>query len=206
MPPIDRRVGALDRPERYGSRRSVAVYQNSLGFYIKLDGCREKVHGAQLWTSTSHVKMRGALPVGAAPRRAAHAAAGAWGDDSDDDSDDDGDDADLAAAIAASLAEVDGGGDGGHGEESADEGGGGGAPDREDAAPDAAGDAAGDAPGGSSGHASGGTCVICLTEPAVMLMRSCNHVCGCAGCARRLVNRPCPLCRRLVTKTERVFF
>ena len=39
MPPSDRRVGALDRPERY-DRTSVAVYQNSRGFYIKLDGCR----------------------------------------------------------------------------------------------------------------------------------------------------------------------
>lgn len=202
MPPTDRRVGALDHPERY-DRNSVAVRQNSLGFYIKLDGCREKVHGAQLWTSTSGVKMRGALPLGAPPRRAAHAAA--WGDDSDDDSDD----SDLAAAIAASLAEASQAVYGPPVEE-----GDGGAPDGEDAAPEG-GDAAtaderpNDATGGgcgTSGGSSGATCVVCLTEPAVMLMRPCNHVCGCAGCARRLVRRPCPLCRKLVAKTERVFF
>ena len=126
-----------------------------------------------------------------------------------DDSDDDGDDADLAAAIAASLAEASQAVYGPPVEE-----GDGGAPDGEDAAPEG-GDAAtaderpNDATGGgcgTSGGSSGATCVVCLTEPAVMLMRPCNHVCGCAGCARRLVRRPCPLCRKLVAKTERVFF
>ena len=196
MPPSDRRVGALDHPY---DRASVAVYQNSLGFYFKLDGCRKKVHGAQLWTSTSHVKMRGALPVGVAPaaRGAARRAAPphhAWDDDADDD--------DLAAAIAASLAEAgaapmhSGGGDGGDGDGDGDG-------DAADGDGDAAG--GGDAPGGGNAGG-GGTCVVCLTEPAVMLMRPCNHVCGCTGCARRLVRRPCPMCRRNVTKTERVFF
>ena len=60
----DTRVGLLDNPQRYGCR-SVAVYENSTGYYYKLDGCREKVRGNQLWTLTmGNVQMRGSAPSG----------------------------------------------------------------------------------------------------------------------------------------------
>ena len=49
-------------------------------------------------------------------------------------------------------------------------------------------------------------CIVCLTEAANMLMRPCNHVCACQACSRRLIRHPCPLCRRMVTKVERVYF
>ena len=39
--------------------RSIAVYQNSTGFYYKLDGVRERMHGNQLWTTNCNLKMRG---------------------------------------------------------------------------------------------------------------------------------------------------
>ena len=50
------------------------------------------------------------------------------------------------------------------------------------------------------------TCVICLTESAVMFMRPCNHLIACQGCARRLVRKPCAVCRRHVNAIERIFF
>ena len=49
-------------------------------------------------------------------------------------------------------------------------------------------------------------CCICLTYTPVMLMRPCNHLCACHACSNRLVRQPCPLCRRIVTNVERVYF
>ena len=183
----DTRVGSLDNPSlrRYGCR-SVAVYQNSTGYYYKLDGCREKVRGNQLWTSTAQVKMRGSAPVDDVGRRQ-------HGNDWEEGSDWEDEEArQLAAAIAASL----------------EDNGPSGAP--MDVQPDgeAVADAAADA-SASAGAASSGAsreCTICLTVPSVMLMRPCNHICACQTCARRLVRHPCPLCRRMVNKVERVFF
>ena len=185
----DTRVGALDHPERYGSR-SLAVYANSTGYYFKLDGAREKVHGAQLWTTLGDVKMRGAAPVGVerhadadAERNAERGAERldadryAWPDDGDDG---------LAAAIAASLQDV-----------------------AAELAEPAEAPPAGDAPPAgerdSAPPPEGRACSICLTEPVCMLMRPCNHVCACAACARRLGGRACPICRRAVRTIERVF-
>ena len=189
----DTRVGSLDNPQRYGCR-SVAVYENSTGYYYKLDGGREKVHGNQLWTSTAEVKMRGSAPVDDAGRRQ-------HGNDWEEASDWDNEEArQLAAAIAASLQD-DGPGDVPMGFE----------PEGEDA-PSAAGAVADDAADASTGESAGGVsggsreCSICLTEPSVMLMRPCNHVCACQMCSRRLVRHPCPLCRRMVSKVERVYF
>ena len=176
----DTRVGSLDNPERYG-RRSMAIYQNNTGFYYKLDGCREKVHGNQLWTtSMGNLKMRGSAPVDAAPVSAADWDGSHWdGDGWDEDH--------LAAAIAASLEED--------------------VPmavyDPPDAAAAEIPPFVVDEPPSSSG---GRTCVVCLTDGAAVMMRPCNHVCACQGCARRLVRHPCPICRRMVTKTERVYF
>ena len=179
--PGDRKVGQLDHPERYGSKR-LAVYTNSVGPYFMLDGARESVHGSQLWTTLSNVKMRGTVPV--------HALGGGLALDATDAHED----ADLQAAIAASLAAQ---------EEDAS------APMDEDepapAAPpvEAAGQDA-DAGGGNGNGAR--ECSICLTEPVDTLMRPCNHLIACSACARRLARAPCPVCRRPVHSVERVFF
>ena len=51
-------------------------------------------------------------------------------------------------------------------------------------------------------------CVICMTDAPRMIMRPCNHLCACQNCAARLNRQPlpCPICRRRVTKIERIFF
>ena len=177
----DPRVGSLDNPQRYGCR-SIAVYENSTGFYIKLDGSREKVHGNQLWTSLGGIKMRGLTPFDQAAPQAPYSD---W---------DDEEERQIAAAIAASLQ---------------DESPAWGADVQADEeVPPADNDAAGDATAGASTGTSSGSreCAICLTEPSVMLMKPCNHVCACQTCARRLVRHPCVMCRRMVTKVERVYF
>lgn len=95
----DTKVGKLDHPERYG-RRSVAVYSNSNGLYFIHDGVREDVHGNQLWTTISNVKMRGESPVSAVPGNVApHPYAAPVDAAADFDQNE------LSAAIAASLAE-----------------------------------------------------------------------------------------------------
>ena len=167
----DVRVGTLDNAQRFGCR-SMAVYQNTTGFYYKVDGCREKVHGNQLWTTTNNVKMRGSTPINDV---------GGW-----EESNDWEDDEELAAAIAASLQDR----EDVRNVESPEE----------DTPPTNAG-----GEDGSSGLSSR-DCSICLSSPSIMLMRPCNHVCACQTCARRLIRIPCPICRRLVTKVERVFF
>ena len=196
----DPRVGSLDNPQRvrHGCR-SMAVYENSTGFYYKLDGSREKVHGNQLWTTLGNIKMRGYTRVDAPA-----ANGGAWQGDWDDDWDGDHgweaeEERQIAAAIAASLQddvampEAPAAGDAA-GDNGAGEGGTG----------DAAGN--GNAAGDAASNGASRECSICLTEPSVMLMRPCNHVCACPTCSRRLLRHPCPLCRRLVTKVERVYF
>ena len=186
----DTRVGSLDNPQRYGCR-SVAVYENSTGYYYKLDGCREKVHGNQRWTSTSQVKMRGSSLV---------ESAGALAECSGDDSDNEEDRQQLAAAIAASLLQDDGPAWDDHmpmDVEPAED-----APSA-GAGTGGAGDTASVSPGPSGASRD---CTICLTVPSVMLNRPCNHICACQTCSRRLVRHPCPLCRRIITKIERVYF
>ena len=53
--------------------------------------------------------------------------------------------------------------------------------------------------------AEGVTCSICLTAPATIMMRPCNHLCACRACSNRL-SGPCVICRNRVTSMERVFF
>lgn len=106
---------------------------------------------------------------------------------SEDAWDDDG----LALAIAASLADA---------APAAYEPAG---PMEEEPAADVAPPAA---PPAAADEATSHTCAICLTNPNVMLMRRCNHLCACEGCAQRLVGRPCCICRHVVTAVERVYF
>ena len=175
--PGDRKVGQLDHPERYGSKR-LAVYTNSVGPYFMLDGARESVHGSQLWTTLSNVKMRGTLPV--------HAPGGGLALDAADAHE--AEDANLQAAIAASLAAQE--------------------EPREEAAPMAPPPEAGQDEDAAAERGSNGAreCSICLTEPVDTLMRPCNHLIACSACARRLARAPCPVCRRPVRSVERVFF
>ena len=170
----DQRVGTLDNPAAYDARQ-VSVYENSKGYYIKLDGLREKLHGSTRWTTTSGVEMKGRTQHVQQPPSA-------WSEEWDGD--------DLALAIAASLADAAPAGyepAGPMEEEPAD------------VAPPAAPPAAAD-------EATSRTCAICLTNTSVMLMRSCNHLCACEGCAQRPVGRPCCICRRVVTAVERVYY
>ena len=177
--PGDRKIGQLDHPERYGSKQ-LAVYANSKRQYFMLDGVRESVHGSQLWTTLSNVKMRGNGPVYApnGPGDAPEVA---------------GEDADLEAAIAASLALQ---------EEAMP------APLLEEEEDETAPVEAPVQDGASAAGAGNGVreCCICLTEAVDTLLRPCNHLVACSGCARRLARHPCPVCRRPVRSVERVFF
>lgn len=171
----DRRVGSLDNPGHYGSR-SLAVRENGAGLYFKLDGVREKVHGATRWTKLDGTPMRGRFVYDQqAPL-----------DTRDDGTLSDGgeDDEEMQWAIRASLEDAS-------------------PPEAAVPAVDVAGaEAGGDAVAASGGR----TCAICLTEDAVILMRPCNHLCACHSCSRRLGGQPCVICRRPVRSMERVFF
>lgn len=199
MPP--NRVGTVDHPDRLGCR-SVAVYQNSVGFFIKPDGAHEKLHGAMRWTTTSGVRMRG-RSVYTEPFPGVLAQQG-YGDNEDFMSDDGQEEDDeearqLEEAIQRSLQDV----------------GPAVMPDALDAAlvdpaaPAADGEDAGEGAGGDeSGPPSGSrNCVICLEENAAcMVCQPCFHMVSCQACSRRLQGRPCPMCRRQVTRVTRVFF
>lgn len=47
------------------------------------------------------------------------------------------------------------------------------------------------------------SCIICLEAPKEVLLKPCNHVCGCLGCCSRL--RHCPICRAEIVLRERIF-
>ena len=179
----DLRVGSLDNPGHYGAR-SLAVYENGAGLYFKMDGVREKIHGATRWTKLDGTTMRGRSVY----NDQARVPLDGWSDDAMSDGGQDDEEAQIEAAIRASLE------------------------DMESASPPSAvptADVAGDeAPAGGDADGSGGgrTCAVCLTEDSVMLMRPCNHLCACETCSRRLAGRACVLCRRPVRSMERVFF
>jgi hypothetical protein len=51
------------------------------------------------------------------------------------------------------------------------------------------------------------TCVICLVEEKCFKLNPCDHVCVCQECVESL-RRPssrCPLCRKKITRVDRVF-
>ena len=197
------RLGTLDHPERFDGARSVSVYENAGGgLFIKLDGLREKLHGSTRWTTTSGVQMRG-RSVYTAPSRRARRASPAWHSDesmseSGEDAEADEEQRQIDLAIERSLqqdvgppapAAIDAG------QQVADEAG-------DDANPAAAGDAA---PASSGSR----NCVICLEEnSACMVCQPCFHMVSCqaSACWRRLQGRPCPICRRIVTRCTRVYF
>ena len=188
MPPT--RVGTVDHPERLGCR-SVAVYENNVGLFIKPDGAHEKLHGSMRWTTTSGVQMRGrSVYAGEPPRRAR--ASPAWDSDesvSGEDADSDEEQRQIDMAIERSLVQQDVGPP---------------APAAIDVDPEPAGDnpaAAGNAASSTR------TCAICLEENAAcMVCQPCFHMVSCQACSRRLQGRPCPMCRRNVARVTRVYF
>ncbi|TKY48516.1 E3 ubiquitin-protein ligase LUL2 [Spatholobus suberectus] len=52
------------------------------------------------------------------------------------------------------------------------------------------------------GHESSGDCVICLSEPRVITVLPCRHMCMCSGCANLLKvhTANCPICRHPVER------
>lgn len=48
-------------------------------------------------------------------------------------------------------------------------------------------------------------CVICVERAKCIVLQPCNHLCLCEECERRLPYRICPICRRRVVRTMRVY-
>ena len=48
-------------------------------------------------------------------------------------------------------------------------------------------------------------CIICLERTKCVVLQPCNHLCLCEECERRLLHRICPICRRQVVGTMRVY-
>lgn len=191
---MSRRVGTLNNARLYYGCRSLSVYETRNGcLHFKLDGKREKLHGNHRWTTLTGRQMKGSSTFTEAEEGGQWSEASSESDDSMSREDLEREEQrQIDLAIAASL--EDGGGAMDQDVPAAD-------PADQDAPP-----AAAVAPA-AAGDASARTCVICLTDGvADSLMRPCNHLCACQGCARRLVNRPCPICRRHVRSVERVFF
>lgn len=46
-------------------------------------------------------------------------------------------------------------------------------------------------------------CVVCLDNPKEMLIKTCNHICVCHQCITSL--KICPVCRKSIASSERVF-
>ena len=62
--------------------------------------------------------------------------------------------------------------------------------------------------GGGSPKRAMGECCICLERTAkdrLLALVPCGHKCVCAGCADRLVRKPCPICRKKVREVLRVY-
>ena len=194
------RVGSLDHPQRLGCR-SVAVYENATGgYFIKpWVGGHDKLHGAMRWTTTSGIQMRGRSVFTAAPRHARASPAWEGSDESMSESDEDEDEEQrqIDLAIERSLQQ-----DVGPPAPAAIDAG------QAPAGQAPTGDAASPAVAGNVAPASGShNCLICLDENAAcMLCVPCNHMVSCQACSRHLRGRPCPMCRRNVTRVTRVFF
>jgi hypothetical protein len=48
-------------------------------------------------------------------------------------------------------------------------------------------------------------CCICYNRTELRLLYPCGHRCVCAGCGDKLVEKPCPMCRKNVREVMRVF-
>ena len=48
-------------------------------------------------------------------------------------------------------------------------------------------------------------CSICLDKPRTMALVPCGHKCLCSGCASKWDKQKCPMCRKLVTSTMRIY-
>ena len=52
-------------------------------------------------------------------------------------------------------------------------------------------------------------CVVCIEEPRDYVLVPCGHRCVCANCARKHFDgwdgAACPICRRTVERTQRVW-
>ena len=48
-------------------------------------------------------------------------------------------------------------------------------------------------------------CIICVERSKCVVLRPCNHLCLCEECEPRLLHRVCPICRRQVVGTMRVY-
>lgn len=55
------------------------------------------------------------------------------------------------------------------------------------------------------GEANDMLCIICVERTKCVVLQPCNHLCLCQECERRLPCRICPICRRQVVRTMRVF-
>ncbi|TNJ28080.1 Ankyrin repeat protein 2 [Giardia muris] len=49
------------------------------------------------------------------------------------------------------------------------------------------------------------TCVICLGTRKDTVFHPCKHCCACWNCSQNLINRNCPICRRPISRVEKVF-
>lgn len=50
------------------------------------------------------------------------------------------------------------------------------------------------------------TCSICLVEPIDTALTPCFHASFCGGCAGMMVNSACPICRKPVNGSQRIYF
>ena len=47
-------------------------------------------------------------------------------------------------------------------------------------------------------------CSVCLTNVKCCLVQPCGHLCLCIGCSRA-VERKCPMCRKPITRIQRIY-
>jgi hypothetical protein len=61
--------------------------------------------------------------------------------------------------------------------------------------------------GGSSKRAMGKCCIFLerTTTDRLLALVPCGHQCVCAGCAERLVRKPCPICRKKLRQVLRLY-
>merc|ERR1712224_466591 len=50
------------------------------------------------------------------------------------------------------------------------------------------------------------SCSVCLVDPVDTALKPCFHASFCAGCAKMLIHAPCPMCRKMVDGSQRIYF